>query len=194
MGKTKQVIEHPQLGSVTFHRRKGSKNIRLSVSHSEKLLLSYPWFVSLRQAQNFLKDHEAWAQTALEKVRKRYQNHPTPSPREVELLRQKAKETILPRLEQLAHLHSFSYNKSYIKNNKSNWGSCSAANNINLNLRLILLPEYLRDYVMLHELCHTRIKNHGQHFWTLLNGFTDGLAKVYAKELRAQQPFKNLHG
>jgi len=180
----KQVVVHPRLGPVTFHRRKGSKNIRLSVSASGGLLLSYPWLVSLNQARAFLDNHEAWAQAALEKVRQRTQNKRTLLPQEVEALRKKAKAELLPRLAQLAQQYHFSYNQSFIKNNKSNWGSCSAVNNINLNLKLILLPEHLRDYVILHELCHTRIKNHGPRFWMLLNSITDGKAKMYAKELK----------
>ena len=193
LGKVKQIIEHPRLGPVTFHRRKGSKNIRLSVSTDGKLLLSYPWYVSFAQAHNFLEQQEHWARTALEKAKQRRQQQPALSPQEVELLRRKAKETLLPRLAQLAQQHRFTYNKAFIKNNKTNWGSCSGANNINLNLKIVLLPEYLRDYVMLHELCHTRIRNHGPHFWALLNSLTNGEAKTFAKELRTQQTFKNLH-
>jgi len=160
--------------------------MRLSVSALGGVLLSYPWIVSIKEATAFLEKQEAWALAALEKMRQRNQNRPILSPQEVETLRRQAKMTLLPRLEQLAHQHHFSYRRSFIKNNKTNWGSCSGVNNINLNLKLLLLPEHLRDYVMLHELCHTRIKNHGPQFWALLNSFTDGKAKVYAKELRAQ--------
>jgi len=190
-GKIK--VEHPRLGPVTFYRRKGSKNIRLSVSASRGLLLSYPWHVSFTRAQDFLEKQEAWALSALERARQRSQAKPAFLPQEIEVLRKKAKAELLPRLAQLAHQHNFAYNQSFIKNNRSNWGSCSGMNNINLNLKLMLLPEHLRDYVMLHELCHTRIKNHGPRFWALLNSFTDNKAKVFAKELRTQQTLENLH-
>ena len=184
LGKTTQIIEHPRLGLVTFHRRKGSKNIRLSLSTTGNLRLSYPWYVSFAQAHTFLEKQESWALAALARAQQRRQNQPPPlSPHEVAALRQKAKATLLPRLAQLAQQHHFTYNKAFIKNNKTNWGSCSGANNINLNLKIVLLPDHLRDYVMLHELCHTRIRNHGPHFWALLNTLTQGNAKSYAKEL-----------
>ena len=189
----KEVVVHPRLGPVVLHRRKGSKNIRLSVSVSGRLQLSYPWLVSYKQAFAFLENQEAWALAALEKARIRSQNRPVLSARELMALAKKAKTELPPRLAALAHQHQFAYNKVYIKNNKSNWGSCSGVNNINLNLRLVLLPEHLRDYVMLHELCHTRIKNHGDKFWALLNSLTEGKAKMYAKELRSQQTLENLH-
>ena len=59
---------------------------------------------------------------------------------EVERLRAIAKETLPSRLKELADVHGFTYNRVFIKNNVSNWGSCSAKGNINLNLRLVTLP------------------------------------------------------
>ena len=192
-GKAKRVVVHPRLGEVAFHRRRGSKNIRLSVSTSGSVLLSYPWHISFSQAYAFLEQHQEWALSALERTRQRSQQQKTLSLQEVEELRLKAKRTLLPRLELLARMHQFSYRKSFIKNNRTNWGSCSGVNNINLNLRIVLLPDHLRDYVLLHELCHTRIKNHGPQFWALLNSVTAGNAKIYAKELRTQQRLKDFH-
>jgi len=180
----KQTLVHPRLGHVTFNRRKGSKNIRVSVSALRGVLVSYPWYVSFTQARDFLEKHEAWALAAMEKVQQRSQNHHTLSPQEVEIMRRKAKDVLLPRLSELAHQHHFSYNKVFIKNNRSNWGSCSGVNNINLSLKLVMIPEHLRDYVMLHELCHTRIKNHGAQFWALLNSVTEGKGRELAKELK----------
>ena len=56
----------------------------------------------------------------------------------------------------------------------SNWGSCSSLKNINLNLRLVTLPDVLRDYVMLHELCHLKYLNHGPQFHALLESVCPG--------------------
>ena len=84
---------------------------------------------------------------------------------EVERLRALAKEELPPRLARLAAIHGFRYNKVFIKNNASNWGSCSSLGNINLNLRLVKLPQELQDYVMLHELCHLKEMNHSKRFW-----------------------------
>ena len=87
---------------------------------------------------------------------------------EVERLRIQAKAALPPRLAELAALHGFTYNNVRIKHNVSNWGSCSELGNINLNLNLMRVPEHLRDYVMLHELCHLRYMNHGTEFHALL--------------------------
>ena len=88
--------------------------------------------------------------------------------REVEELRAKAKEVLPPRLAELAARYGFTYNRVRIKHNSSNWGSCSELGNINLNLNLMRIPEELRDFVMLHELCHLKYLNHGPEFHALL--------------------------
>ena len=99
-------------------------------------------------------------------------------------MRLEAKKMLPARLHQLANENGFIYKNIYIKNMKSRWGSCSFENNINLNLQLMRLPEYLIDYVLSHELCHTVEKNHGAGFWKLLDKCTDNRAKTLAKEMK----------
>ncbi len=79
--------------------------------------------------------------------------------------RQQAKRYLPQRLTALARQHGFAYKALRIKNQKTRWGSCSAKGNINLNLRLMMAPPAAIDYVILHELCHTRELNHGAAFW-----------------------------
>ncbi len=83
-------------------------------------------------------------------------------------LRAAAKACLPVRLRELAAQYGFEFNQVRIKHNVSNWGSCSSKKNINLNLNLMRLPAELRDYVMLHELCHLREMNHGPQFKALL--------------------------
>jgi predicted metal-dependent hydrolase len=99
-------------------------------------------------------------------------------------IRIEAKKFLPGRLHELAKLHQFEYKKLFIKNLKTRWGSCSAINNINLNLHLLRLPFHLIDYVILHELCHTVEKNHGPQFWKLLDKVADGKAKQFEKEMK----------
>jgi len=101
----------------------------------------------------------------------------------IEVLRFEAKGYLPERVKNLAEQYGFKYNKVYIKNLKSKWGSCSYQNNINLNLHLMKMPEYLSDFIILHELCHTIFKNHGKQFHELLNKLT-GNEKLLNKELK----------
>lgn len=101
----------------------------------------------------------------------------------IKALRIEAKEYLPKRTLELADKYSFKFKKVFIKNNKSLWGSCSSVNNINLNLHLLRLPNFLIDYVIIHELCHTVEKNHGKGFWSLMDSIL-GDSKVISKELK----------
>jgi len=68
----------------------------------------------------------------------------------------------------LAKRHRFSFNRIFIRSQATKWGNCSRLKNISLNWRLILMPEFVSDYVILHELLHTQIMNHSQRFWLTL--------------------------
>jgi hypothetical protein len=101
-----------------------------------------------------------------------------------EIYRFEAKVILPAKIEKLAGLYRFSYNKVTIRNNKRNWGSCSSKNNISLNLQMMKLPDELIDYILLHELVHTKIKNHGLEFWKKLDQITGFKAKELAKQVK----------
>jgi len=86
----------------------------------------------------------------------------------IEIYRSEAKDYLPARVNELAREHGFQYNRVYIKCQKSLWGSCSGKLNINLNLNLMRIPQKLRDYIIFHELVHTKIPNHSQKFWRKL--------------------------
>ncbi len=106
-----------------------------------------------------------------------------------EICRKEAQSLLPPRVSQLALEHGFAYNTVYIKNLKSKWGSCFSHGNINLNLHLMRLPDHLIDYIILHELCHTRHMNHAPEFWKLLNTVTNGKAQQLNKEINNYKGF-----
>ena len=97
--------------------------------------------------------------------------------------RKEAKEYLPLRVKALAAKHKFEYKKVAIKNAKTRWGSCSFDNNINLSLHLMRLPDHLVDYVILHELVHTKVKNHSRDFWQLLH-IVSGNAKKLDREVK----------
>ena len=97
--------------------------------------------------------------------------------------RKEAKDYLPLRVKALAAKHKFEYKNVAIKNAKTRWGSCSFDNNINLSLHLMRLPNYLIDYVILHELVHTKIKNHSRNFWQLLD-IVSGNAKKLDREVK----------
>lgn len=101
-----------------------------------------------------------------------------------EALRRNAKIILPSRLYMLSEQHRLPYKSAKINSSRGRWGSCSATKAINLSYFMVLLPPHLIDYVLLHELCHTREMNHGNRFWELLNGVTDGKALELREELK----------
>ncbi len=99
------------------------------------------------------------------------------------VLRKDAKIYLPKRVKYFAEKFDFNYKKVTIKNAKTRWGSCSSINNINLNLHLMRLSDKLIDYVILHELVHTKIKNHQKEFWDLLHIVSED-AKFLDRELK----------
>jgi predicted metal-dependent hydrolase len=100
------------------------------------------------------------------------------------IYRFEAKKLLPQKLYELAIKHGFQYNKITIRNNKRNWGSCSSKNNISLNLQMMKLPDELIEYILLHELVHTKIKNHGPLFWQKLDEITNFRARELSKQVR----------
>ncbi len=102
----------------------------------------------------------------------------------VGIYRFEAKKLLPPKLTELSMKHGFQFSRITIRNNKRNWGSCSSRNNISLNLQMMKLPDELIEYILLHELVHTKIKNHGPGFWQRLDELTDFKARGLSKQVR----------
>ena len=99
-------------------------------------------------------------------------------------LRKEAKRILPDRTKQLAANYGFTYLEVKIQSSKTRWGSCSRAQSINLSLYLLLLPYHLIDYVILHELCHTKEMNHGANFWIWMDRVTNNKSNELKAELK----------
>ena len=102
----------------------------------------------------------------------------------VRAMKRRASVCLPPLLSMWAERSQLSYKKVRITGACSRWGSCSSTGTISLSCYLMLLPTHLMDYVILHELAHTKEMNHGPEFWTLLDTLTEGCALQLRKELR----------
>lgn len=118
-------------------------------------------------------------------------NHPTAqaAARKVVIraLRDEAEGLLPKRLESLATTHNYTYRSVTVRHLKSRWGSCSQNQDIVLNLHLMQLPWRLIDYVILHELAHTKVLHHDKEFWTKLESVLPG-AKLIRMELKNYRP------
>lgn len=105
----------------------------------------------------------------------------------IKALKKEAEQLLPMRLQTLALQHGFIYNSVFIKKLKSRWGSCNEKKDITFNVFLMQLPWHLIDYVILHELMHTKVLRHGQPFWSALNDHVPNLKSI-RKEMKTHQP------
>ena len=179
----KSLLQHPELGEIVISRSRRSRRITLSVRPSGEVRLSFPPYVSQRRALEFLESKQEW----ILRARAKYASRPTPTPlsaENIERLRAEAKAYLPARTEELARQCGLRYGKVTVRASRSKWGSCTAQNNISLSLFLMTLPPHLRDYVIIHELCHTVHHNHSAEFHALVDKLLGGKEKALAKELR----------
>lgn len=105
----------------------------------------------------------------------------------IRALRTQAEQLLPQRLQALSTAHQLSYRSTQVKQLKGRWGSCDTDKNIVLNLFLIQLPWHLIDYVLLHELTHTKVLHHGDDFWQEFERHLPG-ARSMRKEIRNYVP------
>jgi len=176
------IVEIPSVGPVTIVKSQRAKYIRITITPDQTVRLTVPKGKSVNKARQFLHSKIPWItkhQNRLSKLK----NTPTNLP-QLEINVPEAIDTLVGRLEEMAKIHNFKYTRVAIRNQKTKWGSCSAKNNINLNINLVRLPDELRDYVILHELVHTRFKNHSKKFWAELDKVIGTSAKEISKKLK----------
>lgn len=179
-----RIVEIEDLGSVTMAKSRKAKRLSMTVKPNKGIRVAVPYRTSFKNAMEFLRGNIDWAKKSLQRVEEIERRHNEVRSALPPVNRRQARIVLVNRLNALAQQHGFTYNRVFVKNQKTLWGSCSHVNNINLNVNLVRLPAELMDYVILHELVHTRIKNHSRRFWSQLDKLVPN-AKAMDKRLRA---------
>lgn len=179
------IVHHPQLGMIECVRSLRARSIRLVVCRDGTLRLTYPLFTLRGTAIRFAESKAAWIEATRRRIEERKRNTPTLTREEIERLRREARRVLPPMVERLAREHGFKYSALRISSAHTRWGSCSGRNSISLSLYIMTLPEHLHEFIILHELCHTRHHNHSAAFHALLDSCVCGKEKLLNKELRS---------
>ena len=167
------LVEHPEIGTIKYIGNNRAKRIIISVK-PEYVRVVIPKRQSFKNAQKFVESRLDWIRTNKQNMDlelKKRNELP-------EIDRKVARKILCRRIGELAQLHKFVYNRVSIRKQKTRWGSCSSKDNINLNANLLHLPSELMDYVLLHELVHTRVKDHSKDFWDELNTIVPNARQV----------------
>lgn len=146
-----------------------SRSLRITVRTDGSVLITQPTFLRDEAVQTFIEAKRDW----IEKAVARYKSAdilqiPKANKRDFDKYKREAKLLVLEKLRVFNEHYKSTFGKVTIKNQKSRWGSCSRHKNLNFNYRIIFLPEHLQDYLVVHELCHTKVFNHSRDFWALV--------------------------
>ena len=142
--------------------RSSRKTISIQLSPSGEVVVRAPNRMPKRDIERFLEEKRDWIEGHLRKLP---QVPPKLTEEELEELARNAKE-ILPEITaHFAPLVGVVYGRITIRAQRTRWGSCSVQGNLNFNCLLMLAPDDVMEYVVVHELCHRKEMNHSARFW-----------------------------
>lgn len=226
-----KIVELPGIGTVTLAKRRGSKNLRLSIQPDGRVRVGLPVWAPYSAGISFALSRADWIRSHTATIQKPMLKHgqrigksyrlefmsvPSANRTQARLginsitissnlalehqlvqnraakaaeraLKKEAEALLGARLKQLSARHSLPYKSLRIKKLSSRWGSCSSQAVITLNYFLIQLPWNLIDYVIVHELAHTRHLNHSRDFWALVEGIIPD-AKGRRRQIKNYRP------
>ncbi len=159
-----KTIEMNGIGRVLLERSKRARRLNISLKPFTGVRVAVPYGLSFESAEKMAFSKETWIKRHLDKVKEIEKRQAAISNDLSEIDRALVRNKLTYRLNELSRRYGFTYNRVFIRNQKTRWGSCSAKNNISLNMKLLRLPQELIDYVILHELVHTKERNHSGGF------------------------------
>ena len=142
--------------------RSRRKTVAIQITPAGEVLVRCPKYMTVSEINRFVRSKQSWIEEKLSLI-------PPPQPpltqAELKDLAARAKEDLPQRVSRYASQIGVSFGRITIRSQKSRWGSCSAKGNLNFNCLLMLAPPEVRDYVVVHELCHRKHMNHAAPFW-----------------------------
>ena len=143
--------------------RSSRKTISLQITPDGKLVVRCPNRMKTADVQAFVESKRSWIEKHLQKSKDLSQ--PILTEEELQMLAVQARKELPFLVQHYAAVLGVTYGRITIRSQKTRWGSCSGAGNLNFNCLLMLCPPEVRDYVVVHELCHRKQMNHSAAFW-----------------------------
>lgn len=168
----------------TVNRSLRARQMRITIYGDGEVVVTLPKRMPVFAVIPFLHFKADWIMEHLTKIRR----HPVPrhkklTKKDYEEHKESALRLAKDRVAFFADLYGFSYRSVSVRDQKSRWGSCSRKGNLHFNYRIVLMPEDVRDYIIVHEICHLKEFNHSTRFWNLVEK-TIPNHKVLRKSLR----------
>ena len=144
------------------------KTLSITIKPNGHLQIKAPEGMSEQEIERFLRQKQFWIYKQAKRVAEKQKNRREYSEQEKRVLKEKARGILTERTEYYKQILNVDYTKIRIAEQKTRWGSCSGRGVISYNWRLILMPDMILDYVVVHELCHLIEMNHSKAFWNLV--------------------------
>ena len=158
--------------------RSDRRSFAIEIDRDKKIKVRVPRRASKAQIEEMLKAKHDWILKTLDKIEQRntaeareYEEAEPLRPGDVKKLKKEARNHLASLTEYWAEKIGVSYGRISIRGQKTRWGSCSSKGNLNYNYLLILCPDDVIEYVVIHELCHRIYMNHSKRFWEKIEEF-----------------------
>lgn len=146
-----------------------AKHLRLAIYCNGDLVVTQPRLIKTETVENFIKAKADWIINKIADFKNKEAGPISRLTRRDYLnKREEVRTLVKERLQYFNGFYNFEFLQINIRDQKTRWGSCSRRGNMNFNFRLLYLPERMRDYVIVHELCHLKELNHSVRFWNLV--------------------------
>ena len=151
--------------------RSKRKTLAIEIRPDMRVVVRAPEKIPQNEIMKFVEEKQNWIKKHLVQMyfkaeeNKKQKKEPALTNADIEKLCQKALSVIPDKVKYYAEIMGVTYGRITIRNQKTRWGSCSSKGNLNCNCLLMLMPDKVLDYVVVHELCHLKQMNHSKKFW-----------------------------
>lgn len=160
--------------------RSKRRTIAIEIKKDMRIIVRVPLEMKDKDIQRFVMGKQRWIEEHLQIVKMRNEEKGSPfTSKELHDLADAAVKDIPKRVAKYAPIVGVTVGRITIRNQRSRWGSCSVKGNLNFNCLLMLCPEEVRDYVVVHELCHRKELNHSPAFWAQVECVLPGYKEQY---------------
>lgn len=165
----KQIKLHNRKVAYTLKRSKRAKRMRLTVYCTGDFVVTVPNTLKAQSIDQYLIQKSRWVLEKIDFFEELKKNQPKVyADMDNDTLKQKALELVKEKVKRFNLKFRYKFNKVAVKDQKTCWGSCSKKKNLNFNWRIVLLPDHLADYIIIHELCHLKEFSHSRRYWNLM--------------------------
>ncbi|MFH1423544.1 MAG: SprT family zinc-dependent metalloprotease [Candidatus Nealsonbacteria bacterium] len=181
----KQIILQNKRITYALRKSKRARRMRLAVYCDGSVIVTTPFNLQENIAERFIEEKMGWLLSKIDHFKHFKYKHIRRQGRQDYLkYKERAVSLVEERVSYFNKIYDFKYNKINIKNQKTRWGSCSKKGNLNFNYKIALLPQYLADYIIAHELCHLIEFSHSRKFWNFVRKLVPNYPEI-RRELKS---------